>query len=33
MGLSEDVGAIRALLVHYNTTGEIDGFLVDALRK
>jgi selenocysteine lyase/cysteine desulfurase len=32
MGLSEDVGAIRVSLVHYNTTGEIDGFL-DALRK
>jgi cysteine desulfurase family protein (TIGR01976 family) len=31
MGLSEDTGAIRASLVHYNTTDEIDGFL-EALR-
>jgi selenocysteine lyase/cysteine desulfurase len=30
LGLSEDVGAIRASLVHYNTADEIDGFL-DAL--
>ena len=27
LGLSEDVGAIRASLVHYNTADEIDGFL------
>jgi cysteine desulfurase family protein (TIGR01976 family) len=27
LGLSEDVGAIRASLVHYNTAEEIDGFL------
>jgi selenocysteine lyase/cysteine desulfurase len=27
IGLSEDSGAIRASLVHYNTTEEIDGFL------
>ena len=26
LGLSEDVGAIRASLVHYNTADEIDGF-------
>src|SRR3989441_1137973 len=32
LGLSEDVGAIRASLVHYNTADEIDGFL-DALRS
>ncbi len=32
LGLSEDVGAIRASLVHYNTAGEIDGFL-EALRR
>jgi len=31
MGLSEDTGAIRASLVHYNTTDEIGGFL-EALR-
>jgi cysteine desulfurase family protein (TIGR01976 family) len=31
MGLSEDSGAVRASLVHYNTVEEIDGF-VDALR-
>ena len=31
MGLSEDAGAIRASLVHYNTADEIDGFL-EALR-
>jgi len=27
LGLSEDIGAIRASLVHYNTKDEIDGFL------
>jgi len=27
LGLSEDIGAIRASLVHYNTKNEIDGFL------
>jgi len=27
LGLSEDVGAVRASLVHYNTTDEIDGFI------
>jgi selenocysteine lyase/cysteine desulfurase len=32
LGLSEDVGAVRASLVHYNTADEIDGF-VDALRS
>jgi len=30
LGLSEDVGAVRASLVHYNTADEIDGF-IDAL--
>jgi cysteine desulfurase family protein (TIGR01976 family) len=32
LGLSEDVGAVRASLVHYNTADEIDGFL-EALRS
>jgi len=32
LGLSEDVGAIRASLVHYNTADEIDGFL-DAMKS
>jgi cysteine desulfurase family protein (TIGR01976 family) len=32
LGLSEDAGAIRASLVHYNTADEIDGFL-EALRR
>src|SRR5262245_16277422 len=32
LGLSEDIGAVRASLVHYNTAGEIDGFL-EALRR
>jgi cysteine desulfurase family protein (TIGR01976 family) len=32
LGLSEDVGGIRASLVHYNTAEEIDGFL-EALRS
>jgi len=27
LGLSEDVGAVRASLVHYNNTDEVDGFL------
>src|SRR6266571_1713822 len=27
LGLSEDAGAVRASLVHYNTADEIDGFL------
>jgi selenocysteine lyase/cysteine desulfurase len=27
IGLSEDSGAVRASLVHYNTAEEIDGFL------
>jgi len=27
LGLSEDSGAVRASLVHYNTADEIDGFL------
>lgn len=31
LGLLEDVGAVRASLVHYNTADEIDGFL-EALR-
>jgi cysteine desulfurase family protein (TIGR01976 family) len=32
LGLSEEVGAVRASLVHYNTADEIDGFL-EALRR
>jgi cysteine desulfurase family protein (TIGR01976 family) len=32
LGLSEDIGAVRASLVHYNTADEIDGFL-EALRS
>ena len=32
LGLSEDTGAVRASLVHYNTADEIDGFL-DTLRS
>ena len=32
LGLSEDAGAVRASLVHYNTANEIDGFLA-ALRS
>jgi cysteine desulfurase family protein (TIGR01976 family) len=31
LGISEDVGAVRASLVHYNTVDEIDGF-VESLR-
>jgi cysteine desulfurase family protein (TIGR01976 family) len=31
LDISEDVGAVRASLVHYNTVDEIDGF-IDALR-
>jgi selenocysteine lyase/cysteine desulfurase len=27
LGLSEEVGAVRASLVHYNTADEIDGFM------
>jgi cysteine desulfurase family protein (TIGR01976 family) len=32
LGLSEDVGAVRVSLVHYNTADEIDGFL-DVLKS